>query len=128
LKVCCQWRTGQCPVHQAEQHSNNSLSGISKPRSAIIHRIVRCAPDMYGEPTENGSLAPTVDCKMNGARQSSEQRSQSTSDMSGVAPDCLVQLQDKGSNYQVAPNPNDVLTWHTPNSLVWPSPAKPANG
>jgi hypothetical protein len=26
--------------------------------------------------------------------------------MSGVAPDCPVQLQDKGSNGQVAPNPN----------------------
>jgi hypothetical protein len=26
--------------------------------------------------------------------------------MSGVAPDCPVQLQDKGSNSQIAPNPN----------------------
>jgi hypothetical protein len=26
--------------------------------------------------------------------------------MSGVAPDCPVQLQDKGSNGQPAPNPN----------------------
>jgi hypothetical protein len=26
--------------------------------------------------------------------------------MSGVAPDCPVQLQDKGSNGQLAPNPN----------------------
>jgi hypothetical protein len=33
-------------------------------------------------------------------------RSQSAPDMSGVAPDCPVQLQDKGSNGQVAPNPN----------------------
>jgi hypothetical protein len=26
--------------------------------------------------------------------------------MSGVAPDCPVQLQDKGSNGQLSPNPN----------------------
>jgi hypothetical protein len=36
--VCCKWHTGQCPMHQAELHSNSSLSGISKGRSAIIHR------------------------------------------------------------------------------------------
>jgi hypothetical protein len=40
---------------------------------------------------------------MNSARQKLEQRSQSTPDM---APDCPVQLQDKGSNGQLAPNPN----------------------
>ena len=51
-----------------------------------------------------GNLAPTVDCKVNSVRQNSEQRSQS---MSGVSPDCQVQLQDKGSNGQVAPNPNE---------------------
>jgi hypothetical protein len=35
------WRTGQCPVHQTELHSNSSLSRISKGCSAIIHRTVR---------------------------------------------------------------------------------------
>jgi hypothetical protein len=44
--------------------------------------------------------------KVNSACQKSEQRSQSTLDMSGVALDYPVQLQDKGSNDQVAPNPN----------------------
>jgi hypothetical protein len=43
---------------------------------------------------------------MNSARQKSEQQSQRSLDMSSVAPDCLVQLQDKGSNGQLAPNPN----------------------
>jgi hypothetical protein len=51
-------------------------------------------------------MAATVDCKVNSARQDSEQRSQSAPDMSGVAPDCLMQLHDKGSNGQLAPNPN----------------------
>jgi hypothetical protein len=56
LRVCCQWRTRQYPVHQAEQHSNNSLSGISKGHSAIIHRTVLCTPDMSGEPTKQRQL------------------------------------------------------------------------
>jgi hypothetical protein len=47
-----------------------------------------------------------VNSEVNSARQKSEQRSQSAPDMSGVALDCPVQLQDKGSNGQVAPNPN----------------------
>jgi hypothetical protein len=100
-------------VHQAEQYSNSSLSGFSRARSAIIDRTVRCAPDMSGvhrtcpvRQRSNGNLAPTVDYKVNSARQNSEQRSQSAPDMSGVAPDCQVQLQDKGSNGQLAPNPN----------------------
>jgi hypothetical protein len=43
---------------------------------------------------------------MNNARQKSEQRIQSTQDMSSVAPDCPVQLQDKGSNGRPLQNPN----------------------
>jgi hypothetical protein len=59
MRVCCKWCTGQCPVctrqcpvHQDEQHSNQSLSGFSRACSAIIHRTVRCAPDMSSEPME----------------------------------------------------------------------------
>jgi hypothetical protein len=52
MRVCCLWRTGQCPVHQAELHSNSSLSGISQECSAIIHQTVRCAPNMSSEPVE----------------------------------------------------------------------------
>jgi hypothetical protein len=47
-----QWRTEQCPVHQAEHQANMPLSGFSGALSAIIHRTVRCAQDMSGEPTE----------------------------------------------------------------------------
>jgi hypothetical protein len=39
-------------VHLAELHSKKPLSGFSGARSAIIHRAVRCAPDMSGEPAE----------------------------------------------------------------------------
>ena len=34
--------------------SNSSLSGILGSRRAIIHRTVRCAPDMSGAPTNRG--------------------------------------------------------------------------
>jgi hypothetical protein len=43
-------------------------------------------------------------------------RSQNAPDMSGVPPDCPVQLQDKEVQRSTAPNPNSVLTWHTPDS------------
>jgi hypothetical protein len=41
-------------VHQGTPTSNSSLSGISKGHSAIIHRTVRCTPDMSGAPRKSG--------------------------------------------------------------------------
>jgi hypothetical protein len=70
MRVCCQWRTGQCLVHQAEHQANSHSRVFLMTRSAIIHRTVRCAPDMFGEPTEQRSLCATVDCK---SKQWSEQ-------------------------------------------------------
>jgi hypothetical protein len=89
---------------------NQPLSGIHQARSAIIHRNVRCAPDMSGEPSEQRSLRVNGRLQkgtmMNSATQKSERRSQRSPDMSRVAPDRPVQLQDNGSNGQIAPNPN----------------------
>jgi hypothetical protein len=76
LRVCCLWRTGQCPVHQARTQTNQPLSGIQWACSAIIHRTVQCALDMSGEPPEqrllrvNGRLQKCT--VMNSARQKSE--------------------------------------------------------
>jgi hypothetical protein len=42
------------PVHQRTQTSNSSPSGISRGDSAIIHRTVRCTPDMSGAPRKSG--------------------------------------------------------------------------
>jgi hypothetical protein len=39
-------------------------------------------------------------------------RSQNALDMSGVSPDCPVQLQDKELQQSTVPNPNGQLTWH----------------
>jgi hypothetical protein len=95
LRVCCLWRTGQCPTHQAHAQANRPLSGFCRAWSAIIHRTVRCAPDMSGEPAEQRS--PRVNGRlqkcpvMNSARQKSEQRSQRSPDMSGVALNCPVE-------------------------------------
>jgi hypothetical protein len=41
-------------VHQRTPTSKSSLSGISRGHSAIIHRTVRCAPDMSGAPRKGG--------------------------------------------------------------------------
>jgi hypothetical protein len=53
--------TGQCPVHHrtmsgAQEDSNSNLppSGNSRGDSTIIHRTVRCTPDMSGAPRKDG--------------------------------------------------------------------------
>jgi hypothetical protein len=43
-----------CPVHQRTPNSNSSPSGNSRGNSAIIHRTVRCTPDMSGAPRKSG--------------------------------------------------------------------------
>jgi hypothetical protein len=43
-----------CPVHQRDSDSNSPPSGISRGDSAIIHRTVRCTPDMSGAPRKVG--------------------------------------------------------------------------
>jgi hypothetical protein len=43
-----------CPVHQRTPNSNSSPSGNSRGNSAIIHRTVRCTPDMSGAPRKRG--------------------------------------------------------------------------
>jgi hypothetical protein len=43
-----------CPVHQGTPTPNCSPSGISRGHSAIIHRTVRCTPDMSGAPRKGG--------------------------------------------------------------------------
>jgi hypothetical protein len=78
--------------------------GNSRARSAIIHRTVRCATGLSGEPAGNGYPAPAVDsAKCYGGLQC-HGRSQR-------APDCPVPQEDKASNSRPAPNPNGWLTW-----------------
>jgi hypothetical protein len=42
-----------CPAHQRTLTLNCSPSGISRGDSAIIHRTVRCTPDMPGAPRKS---------------------------------------------------------------------------
>jgi hypothetical protein len=62
--------------------------------SAIIHRTVRCAPDMSGEPAEQRSLHANGRLQkgtvMNSTAQKLECRSQRSPNMSGVALECPV--------------------------------------
>jgi hypothetical protein len=53
---------GQCPVHQDRIGSKQPLSGFHR-RSAIIHRTVRCAIRLSGEPASNDYLRAMVNCK-----------------------------------------------------------------
>jgi hypothetical protein len=73
--------------------------GKMEARSAIIHRTVRCATGHSGEPAEQRLSVPTVDSAKatvhnNAATELEAQNSEGTG-LSGVAPDCPVQLEDK---------------------------------
>jgi hypothetical protein len=69
-------------------------------RSAIIHRTVRCATGLSGEPPEQRLPAPTVDSAKgtvhNSAATELEGQKSKGTGLSGVAQDCPVQLEDKG--------------------------------
>jgi hypothetical protein len=81
-------------------NSKPATVGNSRARSTIIHRTVRCATELSGEPAEQrlptSQRSPTA---VNSACQKSERRSQR-------APDCPVWQDDKSSNSRLAPNPN----------------------
>jgi hypothetical protein len=121
---------------QCTRPYNDELATLenSRTRSAIIHRTIRCATRLSGEPVEQRLPARQWSpAAVNSACQKSEHRSQRT-------PDYPVQQDDKGSNSRPAPNPNgwpDVA--HTPDSAPWlsggapdypvrPSPAAFTNG
>jgi hypothetical protein len=59
-------------------------------------------------------------CTVHSAKSDVRMRSHNAPDMSGLPPDCPVQLQDKGLQRSTAPNPNGVLTWHAPDSEQCP--------
>jgi hypothetical protein len=107
----CAPDTVQCPGWAPPEPAGLGFSGS---RSAIIYRIVWCAPDMSGEPIEQRSTASNgrLWCQMNNeqcASQKSELRNQNASD--GPVPQ-----EDKGLQRSTTPNPNGLLTWQAPNS------------
>ena len=121
------WRIGQCPVctgqclvHQARAQSNQPLSGIPGTPSAIIHRTVRCATGLSGEPAEQRSTLQSKQCKSD--VRAAGQRG---TGLSGVAPDCPVPHEDKASNGRPAPTLTKRMTWrrtgHCPvaHRTVW---------
>jgi hypothetical protein len=79
-------------------------------RSAIIHRIVRCATRLSGELAEQRLSAPTVDSAKaivhNSAATESEAKKSEGTRLYGVAPDCPVRLEDKRLQRSTAPIPN----------------------
>jgi hypothetical protein len=104
------WRTTQCSVRQPRQPTNQPLSGFGQARSTIIHRTVRCATGLLVSQQSNGSLrangrlcrATILNSIVVDVRA---QKSEGTG-LSGVAPDCPVQLEDKRLQQSPAPNPN----------------------
>jgi hypothetical protein len=89
--------------------------GKMKARSAIIHRTVRCAIGLSGEPGGNDYPAPMVDCKstchMNSATTEVRAVKSEGIRLSGMAPDCPVPQEDKAPTVDFAPNPNGWVMW-----------------
>jgi hypothetical protein len=93
----------------------NSHSRVFACALRYIHRTVRCATGLSGEPAGNGYLRATVDCKStdevnNAAAEVRAAKSEGTR-LSGVAPDCPVLQGDKAPMVDFAPNPNGWVTW-----------------
>jgi hypothetical protein len=82
--------TGQCPVRPEDTNSNSSPSGILGSRRAIIHRTVRCAPDMSGAPRKVG-------LRNSSASGSRGNRSAKIHRTVRCAPDCPVCQRSNGS-------------------------------
>jgi hypothetical protein len=94
-------------VHLAELHSKKPLSGFSGARSAIIHRAVRCAPDMSGEPAEQRLTSANDRLpKVNSGEQ------------------CTAEFRAEKS--ERTPDSEQYLSGAPSDYLVCPSPAKPA--
>ena len=73
-----------------DSDSNSSLSGILGSRRAIIHRTVRCAPDMSGAPRKRG-LRNSPASGSRGSRSAKIHRTVR------CAPDCPVCQRSNGS-------------------------------
>jgi hypothetical protein len=92
-----------CPVHQAVQlQTSHSLEF----QGALRYNSSDCLVSQQS----NSSQAPTVDCKStcHDEQCKPEVRAQTSegTGLSGVASDCPVPQEDKGSNSRPAPNPN----------------------
>jgi hypothetical protein len=89
--------------------------GKTEPRSAIIHRTIRCATELFGVPAEQRLLAPTVDCKnrwqRNSVRRVRAVESEAHRTVSGVTSDCPVPQEDNDANGWLLLKPNSWVTW-----------------
>jgi hypothetical protein len=107
LECAVVWRTGLSGAPGPYRVQAVTLR-FSQARSAIIHRTVRCATGLSGEPARNGYLRATVDYKstdeVNSAAAEVKSRSQR-------APDCPVPQGDKAPTVDFAPNPNGWVMW-----------------
>jgi hypothetical protein len=102
------WRTGLSGVPpdsvRCTRPYNSELFsfGFLRPRSAIIHRTVRCATGLSGAPAEQRLASATVACKRYSARTvraevrvTARGAPDSEQYLSGAAPDCPVLSEDK---------------------------------
>jgi hypothetical protein len=95
--------TGQCLVHQAVQ--------MSTSHSREFGDVLRYnSPDCPVSQRSNGSLRQRSTLQsatvMNSATIESEAQKAERTGLSGVAPDCLVQLEDKRCQRSTSQNPN----------------------
>jgi hypothetical protein len=100
------WRTGHCPVHQARTIPNQPLSGF-------LSSLRYNSPDYLVSQRSNDSLRAngrlprwTVHVRSQSVEVIGHRTVRWSTGLSGVAPDCLVQLEDKRLQRSTAPNSN----------------------
>jgi hypothetical protein len=95
---------------QAHTDLNQTLLGIQQACSTIIHRTVRCASDYPVSQQSNDSLRANGRLQnttvLNSAATEVRAQKSKVTGLSGVAPDSLVQQEDKRLQRSIAPNPN----------------------
>jgi hypothetical protein len=110
---CWQWRTGQCLVPKPSTSQLATLGFLSMPLRYNSPKCPVCTGQCSVSQRSNGQMRQqwTAMLDQQCTVQKSEVRLRSQN-----APDCPVQLEDKGLQRSTAPNPNGQMTWHAPNT------------
>jgi hypothetical protein len=116
LECAKEWRTGLSGAPGPYRCQPATLEK-TKVRFVIIHRTIRCATKLSGEPgamaTQRQRSTAKVLATWTVLRQKLEPRSQR-------ALDCPVPQEDKAPTVDFAPNPNGWVTWRCTGQRIVP--------
>jgi hypothetical protein len=115
-----------CPVHQRTPTPNPSPSGNSRGNSTIIHRTIRCTPDMSGAPRKGGLRNSPVSGFQNACSAIIHRTCPVYTGLSGVPPDgvqcttgqCPMHQRTPSQTHHLRENP-EALHYNSPDCPVY---------